>query len=525
MTVAICSNYLMIATSKVEDAVRTCPEPNLPLKEGATVQKLDLVQLSVGFRRALMTTDISRNQRAQIAASLGDKTAILDEVVATPTQLGKLLKSLVDPNDLPIEVKISGRWYPFPVGIVDSFSDQRYGSWCSMCANGKICDKSSQHSWSWHEDDFRSEDKQQVKKTIRQLLDEKGIRLSTPESLESFREKSGRASKLSDTNGKVLSSIGPVLQFNKWLWSGSLDTMALGTLEKPRQIIVESELECEQSRGGYGYNARSSLEHQLPFLRVFSTDLKKYVYVDIDDVQEYQFDSHATDKLVLPPKMKRVLDQIFECSTDEIFGDLFKGRHGGMVVLANGPQGVGKTLTAECFAEHTKRPLYVLEMGELGTNLASVEETLQKIFARAARWNAVLLFDEADVFLAKREETDLERSAIVGVFLRLLDRYEGMFFLTTNRASVIDQAFKSRITLKLDYPELDVQARKKIWHGMLEKAGFIVKGDLSPVYEVKIDGRQIRNQVRLLKVMHKTKEISAQDILDGLEYVVTDDIR
>jgi hypothetical protein len=161
-------------------------------------------------------------------------------------------------------------------------------------------------------------------------------------------------------------------------------------------------------------------------------------------------------------------------------------------------------------------------MGELGTNLASVEESLQRVFTRAARWNAVLLFDEADVFLAGRSEADLERSAIVGVFLRLLDRYEGMFFLTTNRATVIDQAFKSRITLKLDYPELDRHARSKVWSAMLAAAGFTVSGDMGPVYDCPIDGRQIRNQVRLLKIVHEGQEITAQDVMDALQYVVTD---
>lgn len=522
MAMSIVSNNMSISVAKLQEALSTHEEPGFKVDTSKTTQTVDLVKLSVDFRRALMATDLTRNQRAQIAATLGDKTKILDEMVATPGQLEKMLKTLVDPNDLPIEIQIGQRWYPFPVNNVSLYSNQQQGSSVTMQTAGKIVDQSLQKYWHWSDEDFKDENRQQRKRSVRELLDEEGIRLATQESLESFRDRSGRAGKMAQEHGKVLSNHGPVLQHNKYLWQGSLDTLPLGTKDKPRQLIVEGELEIGQGRSGHYYGGGHQNDHELPFVRAFSTDLKKYVYVDIDDVQEYVFDTRATDRLVLPQKMKRVLDQIFETSTSEIFGDLFKGRHGGMVVLANGPQGVGKTLTAECFAEHTKRPLYVLEMGELGTNLASVEESLQKIFARAARWNAVLLFDEADVFLAKREETDLERSAIVGVFLRLLDRYEGMFFLTTNRASVIDQAFKSRITLKLDYPELDGPARKTVWDAMLESAGFHVKGDLREVYETKIDGRQIRNQVRLLRVMHKSREITAEDVKEGMQYIVTD---
>lgn len=164
------------------------------------------------------------------------------------------------------------------------------------------------------------------------------------------------------------------------------------------------------------------------------------------------------------------------------------------------------TLTAEVFAEQTKRPLYVLEMGELGVQLDKVEESLQLIFARAARWSTVLLFDEVDIFLSKRTEADLERNAIVGVFLRLLDQYKGMLFLTTNRADAIDPAFSSRITLRLDYPNLDEVARERIWNSMLISAGLTLslgEGSLKEIAAYKLNGRQIRNVVRLLKATAK----------------------
>jgi hypothetical protein len=60
-----------------------------------------------------------------------------------------------------------------------------------------------------------------------------------------------------------------------------------------------------------------------------------------------------------------------------------------------------------------------------------------------------MLLDEADVFLAKRSREDHGRNAIVSVFLRMLEYYKGILFLTTNRIGTFDEAFKSRIHISL----------------------------------------------------------------------------
>lgn len=49
------------------------------------------------------------------------------------------------------------------------------------------------------------------------------------------------------------------------------------------------------------------------------------------------------------------------------------------------------------------------------------------------------------------------------MFLRVLEFYTGVLFLTTNRVGVLDDAIKSRITWSAYYPLLDKQQTKKIW--------------------------------------------------------------
>lgn len=52
---------------------------------------------------------------------------------------------------------------------------------------------------------------------------------------------------------------------------------------------------------------------------------------------------------------------------------------------------------------------------------------------------------------------------IGGVFLRILEYYSGILFLTTNKVGQFDEAFKSRIHISLYYPPLDQLMSKKIW--------------------------------------------------------------
>jgi SpoVK/Ycf46/Vps4 family AAA+-type ATPase len=82
-------------------------------------------------------------------------------------------------------------------------------------------------------------------------------------------------------------------------------------------------------------------------------------------------------------------------------------------LLLTGPAGVGKTLTAEAVAEELKTPLYSISAGQLGTGVESVEEQLSSVLEFATNWNAILLLDEADIFLEKRSMDNLERNGLV----------------------------------------------------------------------------------------------------------------
>ncbi|KAM7184635.1 aaa family atpase [Rhypophila sp. PSN 637] len=189
--------------------------------------------------------------------------------------------------------------------------------------------------------------------------------------------------------------------------------------------------------------------------------------------------------------------------------DLVREKGKGVIILLHGVPGVGKTSTAECAAESNGRPLFPITCGDLGLTAQDVELKLEEIFRLAQAWGCILLLDEADVFLAQRTASDIHRNALVSVFLRTLEHYEGILFLTTNRVGVFDEAFKSRIHISLYYPSLDHNQTYQIWQSHITKAieaGIQVNRDELITFAAKIfasqrdpksgpvwNGRQIRN--------------------------------
>ncbi|KAK1144153.1 hypothetical protein N8T08_005815 [Aspergillus melleus] len=143
--------------------------------------------------------------------------------------------------------------------------------------------------------------------------------------------------------------------------------------------------------------------------------------------------------------------------------DIISNKGRGLIILLYGVPGVGKTSTAENIAHSWKKPLLPITCGDLGTLPSDVEKNLKDIFRLAQLWGCILLLDEADVFLSERTPAALERNALVSVFLRMLEYYTGILFLTTNLPGSIDEAFKSRIHISLYYPHLSKETTLKIW--------------------------------------------------------------
>ncbi|KAG6843966.1 hypothetical protein H0H87_011337 [Tephrocybe sp. NHM501043] len=232
----------------------------------------------------------------------------------------------------------------------------------------------------------------------------------------------------------------------------------------------------------------------------FSLSDKIWLEFDVEKIEDVAWNEDAFENLVLLAGRKQLLQSLVESHHKEVgFDDFIKGKGHGLVINLFGPPGVGKTFSAEATSEHVRRPLYVIGGGDLGTNAATLDTELDKIFDVATAWKAIILIDEADVFLEQRSLHDLERNAMVAIFLRHVEYYRGILFLTTNRVQAFDEAFLSRIHVALHFHELSQESKEQVWSAFIAKLG--ATDDVSPA-QIKelaareVNGRQIKNAAR-----------------------------
>lgn len=148
------------------------------------------------------------------------------------------------------------------------------------------------------------------------------------------------------------------------------------------------------------------------------------------------------------------------------------------------------------------KPLYCVSIGELGVTPQELENNLRDILDVCETWDALILLDEADVFVAKRAKGEILPNSMVGVILRLTEYYRGILFFTSNRVTSFDPGFLSRVTVTLRYSQLDAQGRSEVWRILQKKSGVNDVGvfDIGKLKEYVLNGRQIKNALALSKV-------------------------
>jgi len=232
----------------------------------------------------------------------------------------------------------------------------------------------------------------------------------------------------------------------------------------------------------------------------------------VDDVRPIRWNDDAYDHLVYDEQQKDLVLSFVENHkrTNSSVEDVIMGKGQGLILLLSGPPGTGKTLTAEAVADKTRRPLYYLQAEDLGINAALLGANIKKVFEMATEWDAVILLDEADVFMAERHPNDIARNELVSIFLRELEYFRGIIFLTTNLYDTIDTAFRSRVNIHLLFNPLPPTSRLTIWRKFLKRLP-PTKGseeapidkldqvDLAELSKWDLNGREIKNAIKTVK--------------------------
>lgn len=242
-----------------------------------------------------------------------------------------------------------------------------------------------------------------------------------------------------------------------------------------------------------------------PSIKSFNLKSKKWVDLQVDRIGDVVWNDEAFKSLVIKEKTKQLIQALISNQIEaEKSTDLISGKGNGLIMLLHGGPGTGKTLTAESVAETARRPLYPVICGDIGTEPEHVEAYLESVLHIGKTWGCVVLLDEADVFLEERSFENLQRNALVSVFLRALEYYDGILILTSNRVGRFDEAFKSRIQLAIRYRPLDEHQRTKIWETFIRRLEIFQEDGIDfadlmdhvPDFAKKeMNGREIRNVI------------------------------
>jgi hypothetical protein len=374
-------------------------------------------------------------------------------------------------------------------------------------------------------------------KSVADMLAYHGFYLETPTMLQDYQSSTQKFDELRAAVGKQCYAIGHGKKYevnrnqDRWWWysrEGWLAMMIEGhksvvIIDNPaaEQTVVEERYDSSNYHRRKWYDkdggdpdadesASADFEELTipdhPYVICFHKEKHSHVAIHVNNLELYKYDPSLKDKLILPQDDLDLVD-ILVGSEGAILEDIISGKTGGVIIFGTGEPGLGKTLTAEVYSEVVGKPLYSVQSSQLGININELENNLIKILARAARWKAILLIDECDVYVKKRGDS-IEQNAFVGTFLRVLEYYKGILFMTTNREMDIDDAILSRGTAHIKYQYPEPKNLSKLWKVMSDQYGAKMDDklidDLCKEF-VKISGRDIKNITKLATIIAKNK--------------------
>lgn len=310
-----------------------------------------------------------------------------------------------------------------------------------------------------------------ARRKIESILSAKGLFKETPALKSAYLEQNVRyrESKVGLFAHQFRLS-GTVYRFEQNNWERR------GTKLRARKVIHDLE---PSNFGAMNNSVESTLfddhptangigevpEH--PLIRVYDLDTHEFLWANADALTLHTYDKSLREKLVLPDTHRDLLD-VLTTDLGAFVSDFVEGKSAGNVILCKGLPGVGKTLTAEVYAELIEKPLLSIHSGTLGICAEEIDKNLKSTFQMAKRWGVPMLLDEADVFVASRG-LDLNHNAVVATFLRSLEYYDGLLFMTTNRSNDIDDAIISRCAAIINYELPESDRTVAIWKVMAEQ--------------------------------------------------------
>ncbi len=154
---------------------------------------------------------------------------------------------------------------------------------------------------------------------------------------------------------------------------------------------------------------------------------------------------------------------------DDLVASLARGRAGAVCLY--GPPGTGKTAFVHHVAERLGRPvMHKLASDLLSCWVGQTEQALAAMFRDAHDEGGILFLDEADSFLADRSGARQSWEVTqVNELLVQMERFEGLFFCSTNLVEHLDPAVFRRFALKVRFDPLTPDQRWAMAQSLLSE--------------------------------------------------------
>ena len=246
--------------------------------------------------------------------------------------------------------------------------------------------------------------------------------------------------------------------------------------------------------------------------------------------ESHAIDLKKLDALVVKPEVRDEIEAVLKQHnhSDTIFdkwglGDVIEyGR--GMTFLFYGPPGTGKTWAANCISKSLGQELLTIGAAEIQTSEpGGANRNIQDAFKAAKKDNKILFIDECDSLITNRNDVGMILGGEINTLLTEIEKCLGVVILATNRIENLDEALERRISLIVEFPEPDYEAREAIWGKFLPKK--MPREDTvtpSSLAEHKLTGGQIKNvvlQAARLALAGKHKKVMEAHFTSAIERV------
>jgi len=165
----------------------------------------------------------------------------------------------------------------------------------------------------------------------------------------------------------------------------------------------------------------------------------------------------------------------------------------GVKTLFYGPPGTGKTLTVRAIAGELKIPVIEVMLSKLlNPYVGRTERAIAEYFREAKAKKAILFFDECDSIIMSRDMFSHSwEFSFINTFLKEVERFNGVLFLSTNYETIRDRALNRRIhfMIKFDIPGLE-QRRRLV---QLLGQHFLSNIDIERVIQIPFTGGDLKN--------------------------------